>query len=227
MARNPVEIDRHKLRLEIRKLANEHVYCMLNDAIDLLPSAKLHKIAKKYLDLKRVCVDAGNAAKTSLLTDVKLFERASLAGEYYESFDVNSKNCTQQSNGTSAWIASYHRILDRCLNSSRDSDLKELGEAMDILFRLLDRIDECNDDIIFFADEGGSWQVGVDWPRVLPAWFKVRSAIDEPEDFAKRITALLSRRYRHGLDKMLAIARRRATPQQRKALDEIAGEPVA
>jgi hypothetical protein len=27
---------------------------------------------------------------------------------------------------------------------------------------------ECPDDYMF-ADEGGSWQVGVDWDRVLPA----------------------------------------------------------
>lgn len=76
-------------------------------------------------------------------------------------------------------------------------------------------------------NEGGSWQAGVDWPRILPAWFKVRSAIDGPEDFAKRITALLSRLYRHGRDKMLAVARSIATPQQRKAVDEIAGGPTA
>jgi hypothetical protein len=227
MARNPVEIDRNKLRLEIRKLANEYVYNMLDDAISLLPPAKLHKIAKKYLDLKRVCMDEGNAANTTLLTDVILFEKTSLAGEYYESFGVNSKNYTQQSKGTSAWIASYHRLLDRCLTTSSNSDPKEVGEAMDILFRLLDRIDECNDDIIFFADEGGSWQVGVDWPRVLPVWFKIRAAIDEPEDFARRIMALISHHYRYGRDKMLPIARRIATPQQRKALDEIAGGPVA
>jgi hypothetical protein len=227
MARNPVEIDRHKLRREIRKLPNEYIYYLLDEAIDLLPPAKLHKIAKKYLDLKRVCLDVVNEAKTSLLTDVKLFEKASLAGDYYESFDVNSRNCTQQSNGTSAWIASYHRLLDRCLTNSRSSDPKEVGEAMDILFCLLDRIDECNDDILFFADEGGSWQVGVDWPRVLPVWFQVRSAIDEPEEYARRITALISHHYQYGRDKMLAIARRIATPHQRKALDEITRGPVA
>lgn len=90
MARNLVQIDLNKLRREIRKLPNESVYYMLDDAIDLLPPANLHKIAKKYLDLKRVCLDVANETKTSLLTEVKLFEKASLAGEYYQSFDVNA-----------------------------------------------------------------------------------------------------------------------------------------
>jgi len=91
---------------------------------------------------------------------------------------------------------------------------------MDTIFGLLSRIDECRDDIIFFADEGGSWQVGVDWERVLPAWFKVLSATTEPEEFVTRATSLLWPHYRHGRDKMLVIARRTGTPKQRKALAE-------
>ncbi|HEY5913693.1 MAG TPA: hypothetical protein VJA21_24155 [Verrucomicrobiae bacterium] len=90
--------------------------------------------------------------------------------------------------------------------------------ARDILFGLLDHIDECLDDVIFFADEGGSWQVGVDWAKVLPVWFKVLSSTAEPRDYAERITAMISRHYSYGRDKMLALARRTATPEQRKAL---------
>ena len=89
------------------------------------------------------------------------------------------------------------------------------------LFGLLDPIDKGNDDVIFFADEGGSWQVGVDWPKVLPAWFKVLSATAEPTEYAERIAALLFRHYSYGRDRMLVIARRTATPDQRKALAEV------
>src|SRR5437016_14027515 len=79
----------------------------------------------------------------------------------------------------------------------------------------------CLDDVIFFAYEGGSWQVGVDWAKVLPVWFKILSATAEPEEYAERITALLSCHYDYGRDKMLAIARRTATTHQRKALAEV------
>ena len=158
-----------------------------------------------------------------LLTDVKLFEKASFAGEYYESFGVNSKNYTQKSAGTSAWIADYLRLLDRCVINAKKSDPAEVCEAMDILFGLLDHVDKCLDDVIFFADEGGSWQVGVDWAKVLPVWFKVLSATAEPEEYAERITGLLSRQYGYDRDKMLAIARRTATTHQRKALAGVGG----
>jgi len=218
MARKPIQIDRDKLRSEVRKLGNEHVFFMLDEAIELLPPAKLHQIAKKYLDLKRLRPDAEKATRPSLLTDVKRFEKASLAGEYYESFGVNSQNYTQESAGTSAWIAEYLRLLDRCVINAKKSNPAEVREAMDILFGLLDHIDKGHDGVIFFADEGGSWQVGVDWGKVLPVWFRALSATAEPEEYAERITALLSCHYRYGRDKMLAIARRTATTHQRKAL---------
>lgn len=52
MPGKPVAIDKDKLRAAVRKLGHEYVVYMLDDAIDLLPPAKLHQIAKKYLDLK-------------------------------------------------------------------------------------------------------------------------------------------------------------------------------
>jgi len=46
MPRKPIQIDRDKLRAAVRKLGNDYVFYMLNDAIELLPLTKLHKIAK-------------------------------------------------------------------------------------------------------------------------------------------------------------------------------------
>lgn len=223
MERKLIQIDRDKLRAAVRNLGNEYVFYMLDDAIELLPPAKLCKLAKKYFDLKRLCPDAEPATRPTLLMDVRRFEKASLASDYYESFNVNSKNYTEKSAGTRAWIAEYLRLLDRSVLSAKWSNPAETREAMDILFGLLDYIDECHDDVIFFADEGGSWQVGVDWARVLPVWFKVLSATAEPQEYAKRITAILSRHYSYGREKMLALARRTATPDQCKALAELKG----
>ena len=197
---------------------------MLDDAIDLLPPSKLCKVAKKYFDLESLRPDTEKSTKESLVAKVKRFEKASLAGDYYESFNVNSKNYMEKSVGTSAWIATYLRHLDYCVTSARKRDPKAVCQAMDILFGLLDHVDECRDDIIFFADEGGSWQVGVDWDRVLPAWFEVLSATAKPEEYAKRITDLLSRHYSFGRDQLLPIAHSVATPEQRKALDQIERE---
>jgi len=218
MPRKPAAIDRDKLRAAIRKLGQEYVFYMLDDTIDLLPPAKLHQIAKKYLDLKILRPDSEIKSKANLLIAVKDFDKASRAGEYYESFMVNSKNYMEQSTGTTAFIAEYRRLLNRCVAEEKKAKPAEAREAFDILFGLLDYIDECNDDVIFFADEGGSWQVGVDWDRVLPPWFRVLSSTAAPGEYAERITALLEHHYNHGRDKMLAVARKNATPEQRQAL---------
>ena len=223
MSRNLSAIDRDKLRAEVRKLGNERVFYMLDEAIELLSPAKLHKLAKNYLDLERLRPDAEQATTPSLLKVVKRFEKASLAGEYYESFNVNSKNYTQKSTGTTSWIADYLRLLHRCVTGAKKNDPAEVREAMDILFALLSHIDKGNDDVIFFADEGGSWQVGVDWAKVLPVWFKVLSSTAAPEEYATRIKDMLSHHYSYGREKMLAVARRTATPDQRKALAEVQG----
>lgn len=220
----PVQIDREKLRAAVRTLKREYAFHMLIDAIELLPQAKLHTLAKKYLDLDRLLPDPDQTGTPSLLADVKRFQQASLAGEYYESFSVNSRNCTEQSAGTSAWMAEFLLLLDRWRMDARTLAPGEAREAGEILFGLLDRIDECCDDIIFFADEGGSWQVGVDWAGVLPVWFKVLSATAEPAEYARRVTSMLARHYKHGGDKMLSIARRSATADQRKALAAV-GSP--
>jgi hypothetical protein len=221
MSDEPVSIDRDKLRAAIRRLSPEYVFYMLDDAIDLLPLAELEGIAKKYLDMKRLCPDSNRQAKATLLADVKSFDKASRAGEYYESFMVNSGNCTAQSTGTTAWIATYHRLLDRCVAEETKREPAEIRAAFDILFGLLDYIDECNDDVIFFADEGGSWQVGVDWDKVLPSWFRVLSVTATPEEYAERITSLIRHHCNHDRDKMLAAASNSATAEQREALAKV------
>ncbi len=191
---------------------------MLDDAIEVLPPAKLLAITGKYIDLDLVRPDADTDARPDLLAAVRHFERASLAGEYYRSFAVNSKSYTEQSAGTTAWIAECRRLLDRCVTAARHGDRAEARQAFDIIFGLLDHLDECLDDVVFFADEGSSWQVGVDWGEVLPPWFGVLAATAPPEEYAERITSLLEHHYSYGRDDMLAVARKTATPEQREAL---------
>ncbi|MFC1641073.1 hypothetical protein ACFL5O_00065 [Myxococcota bacterium] len=222
MARQPTAIDRDKLRAAVRKLGHEYVFYMLNDAIDMLPRTKLHQLAQKYLDVESLRPDGKNGAKANLLAAVKTFDQASRAGEYYESFMVNSRNYMEKSTGTTAWISEFGRLLNRCVAEHRKVRPSESREAFDVLFGLLDYIDECHDDVIFFADEGGAWQVGVDWERVLPPWFRALSATAPPSEYAERITTLLRHHCAYESDSLLAVARKIATAEQRKALAGVA-----
>ena len=55
---------------------------------------------------------------------------------------------------------------------------------------------------------------------MLPVWFKVLSATAGPSEYARGITTVLKRHYKHGRVKMFAVARKIATPARRQALPE-------
>lgn len=135
---------------------------------------------------------------------------------------VSSASCSGPSAGTTVWIAQYRRLLDRCVTEVKQSSPAREREAFGFLFGLLDYVDECNDHMIFLADEGGAWQVDVEWERVLPPWFKVLAATAAPEEYAERTTPLLRHHYDYGRDKILVVARRAVNPEQRKALGDAA-----
>lgn len=211
-------IDRDKLRAAVRREGSECIFQMLDVAITLLPQAKLRKLIKGYLNPAELRPDGeGNQ---ELAAEVEAFQKASLAGKYYQAFAVNSKNFTDTSSGTLAWIADCRRLLDRCVAQAKKEEPATVCQAFEVVFSLLDRIDAGNDDILFFADEGGSWALGVDWEKVLPAWFKVLSAGAEPADYARRVALVLTQHYKYGTAKMLAVARRIASPAQLQALPQ-------
>jgi hypothetical protein len=82
----------------------------------------------------------------------------------------------------------------------------------------LRRIDEGHDDIVFFADDGGSWQVSVDWKKVFPAWFGCLAKTAGPEEFARVAVDKVDQFEVFARETHLAIARKVASPEQRRAL---------
>jgi hypothetical protein len=88
-------IDLHKLRARLRVIGEEQVFCMLDEALALLPRAALQRIVGRYISLDDVKA-APAASKRTLLEDVRAFDAAARAGDYYQSFNVNSKVTVQR-----------------------------------------------------------------------------------------------------------------------------------
>ena len=212
-------IDRDKLRVFMRTQDTEAQQMFLDRAIDLLPKTKLAKLVEGFADPRQLRTDT--ASPTELLDAVKRFHAASLDGDYYEDFMVDSRNFMSMSQGTEAWIAECHRLLDSCVAASkragRGGQVETRG-AFDLLFDLLRKIDECNDDIIFFADEAGAWQVGVEWDVVLPAWFRCLGATASPDEYAAAVQGAIDEFASYRAVPLLEAAHRAATPEQREAL---------
>ena len=212
-----ITIDRDKFRASLRKMGPDQLHQMLDDAIGLLPPAKLAKLAKNYFNVESLR-PSSTPEFVGLLPEVKAFAIASLANEYYESFRVNSKNYREQSGGTSAWMAKCRRLLDSCVAAAAKEKSAETCEAFETIFALLRQINRDPDNIIFFADEGGVWQIGVDWRKVLPAWFSCLGATVGPEEYARRVVDEVDEFEEHNRDHYLTQAARRGSAAQRGAL---------
>jgi hypothetical protein len=87
------------------------------------------------------------------------------------------------------------------------------------LHRLLRRrIGEDPDSVVFFADEAGSWQLGVDWRSALPAYFQCLADGAPAEEFAREVDRTISDFADYERPKLLAAARRVANAEQKAAL---------
>ena len=217
-----MEIDRDKLRAALRKLGDEYVLYMLDEAIDLLPSAELEKLAARYLNVKQLRSD--RSGRRSLLAEARAFDMASRAGEYYESFDVNSRNHMDKSMGTRSFISDCTRLLGRCVKLAPKGDAAEIREAIELILGLFRYIDEGHGDVIFFADEGGSWQVGVDWAKVLPALFRCLSQTVGPDEYARCVVEVVDEFEKRNRREHLAVALKLGTAAQREALQVATAE---
>ncbi|EKV03369.1 hypothetical protein Lepto7375DRAFT_5664 [Leptolyngbya sp. PCC 7375] len=212
-----MSIDLHLLRQSIRQnLDMEHLLILLDRAVELIPQDKLPQLIEGVLNPELLQVD--EIPDELLLEEVLDFQVDSLAGVYYESFRVNSRNFMDKSRGTINWIAEFHRLMNRCVAECQDGEYFQTQPAFEILFELLDEIDEYYDNIIFFADEAGSWQVGVDWAKVLPAYFTALAEIAKPQVYAQSVVKVVTAHANYERDIHLKTAMKIAKPSQCKAL---------
>jgi hypothetical protein len=174
-------IDWESLEPALRKLKKDDLLQVLQDAYQELPASRVVSVFGAHVDLMTheslpLPTKGKGAAPGRLLKAVERFHTDSLAGQYYESFNVDSKNFMDTSEGTDLWISECNQLFDKCVELSTKGHHAEARSAMDLLFKLLEEIDTGNDEIIFFADEGGSWQVGLDEDKILPAYFSSLAA---------------------------------------------------
>ena len=210
-------IDISLLRESIRtELETEDLLNLLDRAIELIPQERLLELIEGFFDPDLLRVD--KVSEQPLLEDVLKFHSDSLAGLYYDDFEVNSKNFMERSRGTINWMAEHERLMNRCLTESSSGNLEQIRQAFELLFNLLDEIDECRDDIIFFADEAGAWQVGVEWDEVLPCYFKVLAAVAQPSEYAQGVIKLVKSHTNYNSENHFKLALEVAKPPQKKVL---------
>ncbi|MBT9589247.1 hypothetical protein IV102_38330 [bacterium] len=152
-------------------------------------------------------------------SEVTTFHADTLKRRYYEDFCVNSKNWMEMSAGTQKWIEKFGKVMSACAKAvSQEGPSQEVRLAMDSLFELLEQIDDGDQYFVFFADEAGSWQVGVDWSTALPAWFTCLASSAGPQGYAADVLCKIDSFAPGQRKKLLAQARKVASPAQRQVL---------
>ena len=212
----PGQIDFDKLRAALRGMSRGNLLMVAERAIEIVPRSKLHALVGDMIRLDDLV--GGPSESTSLLDEVQRFHAESLGGRYYESFNVNSKNYMDESEGTEAFIAEFDRLLTRCIRAAEKQIQRPTREAFELLLSLLRRIDHDPDSVVFFADEAGSWQVGVDWREALPAYFRCLASSSSGEEFAREVDRAIMDFADYERPKHLAAARRVASAEQKAAL---------
>lgn len=192
---------------------------MLERAIELLPATRLPAFIEGYATPSELTMSP--ASPSTLLPRVRRFHEDSLAGKYWEGFNVNSKNFMQQSRGTMNWIDACGRHMAAAVDAVGVGDPLQTRTAFELLFSMLAELDTGSDRIIFFADEGGSWQVGIDWDRVIPAWCDVMAATSDADEYATSARSVIGAFVLYKALPLLAEALDRARPDQRAALEAL------
>jgi hypothetical protein len=214
MSRGAVDLD--KLRVALRRMSRGNLLMVAERAIEIVPRAKLTPLVGDMVRLDELV--EGKRGAAPLLDEVRKFHDSSLGGEYYDSFDVNSKNFMDESEGTEAFIAESDRLLAKCIRAAEKGPRPPVREAFELLFALLRRIDEDPDSVVFFADEAGSWQVGVDWRAVLPAYFRCLADGAPAEEYASEVDRAIKDFANYERPKLLAAARQVGNAEQKAAL---------
>ena len=158
-----------------------------------------------------------NTDASKLLPSIKRFHRESLAGKFYASFNVNSKNWMHIPKETEAWFDHLGRYLTKSADLTKQGLHQEAVAGFSLLYELIGAM-EAGDEIVF-ADELGGWMIPVDEKKVLSAYLKSLAATASPERYAAVALPLIKRDAQNNFsDKVYASALRAAQADQKALL---------
>lgn len=182
-------MNRKAIRDMLSKVGESYRLELLYRAIDRLPEEQMVDV---FGELMRYCDQDELAGPTpDVFEEVETFVGESKKGAFYDDIDINSQNFTDKSDGTNRWIAECCRLLGLLVESTEVEPTQHTAEAFDSIFGLLRQINRGDDTIVFFADEGGAWQVGVEWESVVPVWSQCLATFEAPETCATKTLELI------------------------------------
>lgn len=126
----------------------------------------------------------------TLTEAVEAFCRAARSRCYYQELWLQGQPSSLNSPKTEDFGARLTLLFDLCMDHAETGEPREACEAFEKLFDLLREIDRFErDDIVFWADEPGTWQLGLEWSQILPPYLACLRRIVGPEELEARARA--------------------------------------
>ena len=126
-----------------------------------------------------------------LLGEVENFRRESLAGAYYEPFDVNSKNWTYIPEETREWFERLGDLLNASCRLTAQGDHLHAVACFGILYELIGTMERGEE--VVFGDEIGSWMIPGDEKQYVASYVTSLAATATPEEFTAAALPLVQR----------------------------------
>lgn len=199
----------------LRRMTRAQLLVVAERALTLVPRAKLPLLLGDVLPPEPA---PSMQAAAPLLDRVREFHAAALRGTYYHPFRVNSQNFMERSEGTEAFGAEFDRLTRECVHAAKTVPTTALREAFELLLSLCRLIDEGSDQVVFFADEAGSWQLDVDFRAMLSAYFGCLALGTPGEPFAREVDRCITAFAEHDRARLVAAAVRVGNADQRAAV---------
>jgi hypothetical protein len=150
----------------LRSLERDALMLIAARALANLPVNQLERVLGGYAQAADVSARAGED-EPGLLATVGRFCIHARQGHFNE---ASRQSRQEESWGTHEFLARCRMLFERCLAEAEGGGASEVRSALEHLMELLRELDEKPDEIVRFMAEGGSWQVGIDWSKVVPAY---------------------------------------------------------
>ena len=213
--------DSTAVRAELRTLSRGSLLVIAERAAELIPEDQLSALLGDFVKLEEHTCNTMHPA-AALFDDVREFFNAAMAGNYHEAVDINNRGRQEHSGGSDAFVAEFDRHLRRCILGASQGEFVGIRNSIELLFALLRHVDEGNDDVLFFADDGGSSNVGANWHSALPAYFKCLATTLPPAEFARTVVSTINEFVTYNRAHFLTAAHVVADDAQRAALRSLA-----
>ena len=152
-----------------------------------------------------------------ILKEVEEFYENSIEGDYYEVFDINSKNFSHIPEETEEWFEKLDDLLSLSTELASKNENDFAVQCFSILYKLIGKM-ESGEEIVF-ADELGGWMIPGDEKVYIQAYLTASAKISTPEEYAAIALPLIKRdSYSSFADKVYSKATKTGDKEQAKYL---------